>query len=81
MSSTPDSAKKNEEDFFKVATVSTCIGFAIVGGALASLREETDGLHFKISWASLLTAGICGVAGWLLWKIFRKLAAKDKGSR
>jgi NhaP-type Na+/H+ or K+/H+ antiporter len=68
---------KNTRDFYRVATWSTCIGFAAMGGLFGSLRDLATDFRVEFSFGTILGAAIGAFAGWLLWKIFRALATRD----
>jgi hypothetical protein len=69
---------KNTRDFYRVATWSTCFGFAVLGALLGSFRETATNYEWFFSIRTVLGVVIGIVAGWLIWKIFRSLAERKK---
>lgn len=73
-----ETESKNTRDFFRVATVSTCLGFAAMGALIGSMRETANDFHLEFSGGTILGAAVGAVAGWLLWRIVRSLARRGK---
>ena len=73
-----ETESKNTRDFFRVATWSTCIGFAAMGALIGSMRETANDFHLEFSLGTILWAAAGVVSGWLLWKIVRSLSRRGE---
>jgi hypothetical protein len=65
-------SNKNQDDFFRIAQVGTCIGLGFLGGLFGSLGGigANFTLHFGIG--TLVGAAIGVAVGWGVWRIVRR---------
>jgi NhaP-type Na+/H+ or K+/H+ antiporter len=73
-----NNSSRNEADFFRIATFSTALGFAALGGLIGSLRGLGSNFALEFRFGTILGALIGAAAGWLLWKIVRRLSERDQ---
>ena len=71
----------SQRDFFRIVTISTAIGFAGVGGSLASLSSTPRGLIFTFGPGVVFAAVLGAVLGWLYWKLILRLSSADQNGR
>src|SRR5580704_9281824 len=70
--STPEPDSQFTRDFFKIAAVSTAIGFGCGVGSLQALHWDASGLSFQVSvWTFLASAVGAGIA-LIYWRLVRR---------
>ena len=64
---------KNERDFFKIASVSTALGFGALAAFLYSMKDITHDSTLEFSPGTVVVFVLAAIAGWGFWRVVLKL--------
>jgi len=72
--------RKNERDFFLIASIGTCIGFAFMGVVFSSF-DPSQNPSFKWTLGTAFWGILGGVSGWLFWQMAKFLSDRAEAGR
>ncbi len=64
---------KNERDFFKIASVSTAVGFGTLAAFLYSMKDITRDSTLVFSAGTVIVFVVAAAAGWGFWRVIQVL--------
>ena len=74
----PESEPKSSRVFFKIASISTALGFGCAAASTASLRSSPVGFSFQISAATFVAFAVGAAVAMIYWKL---VASNSKAAR
>jgi hypothetical protein len=73
-----DSESRSSRDFFKIASISTALGFGAAAGSAASLRSSPVGFSFQITVVTFVAFAIGAAIALVYWRL---VASNSKSAR